>query len=76
MLLNQIKWRKKCLSRVKNNGEWKRKKYKHILPCNETVLNFLPEIRDGLFCYIKKNNIKPHTAINNLLSSWALCRYA
>lgn len=74
---HQIKWRKKKLPHIKENGIFKGTEYEHILPKKNLLENFYHTIQKDLFDpnngYIIKNNIQPHIYINNLLSSWAFC---
>lgn len=73
----QIIWKRKYLPHINGKGYQNGKGYDHILPkCNEQE-NFFKPIQNELFNlyngYLKENNIKPHTGIHNLLSSWTLC---
>ncbi|MGA2408508.1 MAG: hypothetical protein ABSF81_17420 [Bacteroidales bacterium] len=73
----QIIWKLKYLSSIKGKGYQNGKSYDHILPKSNEQENFFNPIRNELFNpnngYLKGNNIKPHTGIHNLLSSWTLC---
>lgn len=73
----QIIWKITNLPHINSNGYQNGKSYKHILPKSNEQENFFISIRDELFNpekgYLKSNNIKPHTGIHNLLSSWTLC---
>lgn len=73
----QIIWKQKHLPYIKGKGFQNGKSYDHILPKSNQQENFYKPIRDELFNinngYLKANNIKPHTGIHNLLSSWTLC---
>jgi len=73
----QIIWKLKYLSNIKRKGYQNGKSYDHILPKSNEQENFFNPIRNELFNpingYLQGNNIKPHTGIHNLLSSWTLC---
>jgi hypothetical protein len=73
----QVTWKIKYLSNIKAKGYQNGKSYDHILPKSNEKDNFFKPIRDELFNtnngYLQANNIKPHTGIHNLLSSWTLC---
>jgi len=72
----QISWKKKTLPHIIKKGWQNGRSYRHILPRSQHHENFYNPIRDELFNvktgYLRINNIKPHTGIHNLLSSWAL----
>jgi len=70
---HQINWRKAVIPHIKGNGWQNGRSYEHILPHKFKEYNFYPGIRQELFLYIDDNQIKPHTGIHNLLSSWAVC---
>ncbi len=74
---NQINWRKKYLPNINGNGLQNGKSYPHILPKEYKQFNFYLTIKEELFHpvkgYLKKNNVKPHSGIHNLLSSWVAC---
>jgi hypothetical protein len=73
----QINWKLKYLPGIKTKGYQNGNSYDHVLPKSKEQENFFVHIRGELFNpvngYLKKNNIKPHTGIHNLLSSWTLC---
>jgi len=74
---HQILWKRKNLPHIIKKGYQNGGYHEHVLPKAFFYENFFPLIREELFDstngYLKKNNIKPHTGIHNLLSSWAVC---
>lgn len=73
MLAQQVRWRRNNLSHIKENGQQNGREYEHILPWEQGWQNFYPKIQSELKTYLKDNNIKAHTGIHNLLSSWVAC---
>ena len=73
----QIMWKTKYLPHIRTNGYQNGQSYSHILPKTNYKENFYPQIVKELFDsdsgYLRQNQIKPHTGIHNLLSSWTLC---
>lgn len=74
---HQESWRKTNLPSIKGNGRQNGGEYFHVLPFEQHKHNFYPQIQkdllDPVTGYLVKNNIKPHTGIHNLLSSWVVC---
>ncbi len=68
---NQINWRKSNISTpewgYQNGG-----KYEHIIPKDKWTETVFHPIRDELTTYLEEKNVKEHTGVHNLMSSWIL----
>ncbi|MGK4568162.1 PGN_0703 family putative restriction endonuclease [Flavobacterium sp. 3HN19-14] len=69
--------KKKLFEKVLEDGKWRNsvKKYPHILPKEEQILNLLPTYRIALNEYLNnnKNALKKHIYFHHLNSSQAMC---
>jgi hypothetical protein len=68
---NHEKWRKNNISSPEE-GFQNGNHYPHIIPKKIWKENLWKGIKEQLVCYIGKE-IKPHTGVHNLLSSWIVC---
>ncbi len=68
---NQINWRKTNISTAEwgfQNGG----KYEHIIPKSKWIETVYLPIRKELTTYLVEKNVKEHTGVHNLMSSWVL----
>lgn len=68
--------KKKLFDKKVEDGKWRnsKKKYPHILPKEEEILNLLPTYRKALDEYLKNNKeLKKHIYFHHLNSSQAMC---
>ena len=69
---SQEKWRETNIS-TQENGWQNGKNYSHIIPSKDWKENLWEDIRTTLPEYLEKNDVKEHTGVHNLLSSWIVC---
>lgn len=69
--------KEKLFGKIIEGGKWRNseKKYPHILPKEEEILNLLPNYRNALDQYLKNNKkeLKKHIYFHHLNSSQAMC---
>ena len=77
MHADQLAWKARHLSHVREPGWWMGRPYDHILPRRASAENLWHGLRDGgvrpLEPWLLAHDVQPHKGRDNLLSSWTLC---